>query len=466
MSHGSPGFFGPSGGGGGSGPSTFDTLSGAYDTGTSASDQTLSMSLAKGPLTLISSSLAAGTEPVLILKNDTPATALAPVQTSPAIELMGQGWSGVVSTANIGTIHVIRDANSVFDSKFVFTNAYSGVLSPSSAVRIGSAYGYPYVGRDDAITGIQMAVAAQLTLFVNTQRIDFTPTEFYPIDDTILLGRVSNRWQYGYFSRTVDVRRDNLSQSISAAIILHNDEPATATETTQVSPAITLTGAGWETTGNSSQLASWTINTMPVNGVSLKSELRFIESINGTPSTMQMRLTPSGNGSGFSLFDSSGNSGINVWNLGSEIRGAGHSLYLTNGDAFYPNSNNVLNFGAVANRWRTVYASQYSTCVQVVNVTSETITASVAQGEMIRFMMSQSVSGGWCINDGKPGSIACLEFIQDAAGSKIISNHTASILLAGGVINLTATANKRDVLTLRWDSVENVWVEASRAMNV
>ena len=72
-----------------------------------------------------------------------------------------------------------------------------------------------------------------------------TQTNLPSVDDSWNFGSSTFRWQNGFFSQTVDVRRDALAATTLPGVNLHNDTAASAPVPVQVSPSLHLAGAGY-----------------------------------------------------------------------------------------------------------------------------------------------------------------------------------------------------------------------------
>ena len=98
-----------------------------------------------------------------------------------------------------------------------------------------------------------------------------------------------------------------------------------------------------------------------------------------------------------------------------------------------------------------------------------TISIDPTIGKLIRLTLSATAinAGGISISAGSKGDVIHLSVIQDTTARTLTqANFSSSFVFAGGTYTVTATANKRDILTFSWDSVANKWFEVSRAVNL
>lgn len=150
-----------------------------------------------------------------------------------------------------------------------------------------------------------------------------------------------------------------------------------------------------------------------------------------------------------------------------------HSLFLRNqnnnmvemdGVGLFSESDHGMELGNDTHRWKQVLADTHGGVVEVVGF-SPTPTFAATGGEIKQFTLTANVTS-WTLGTGKPAQIMTLEFIQDSTGGFTLSGTPANVLFAGGSITLTVTANKRDTVTLRYDSNASKWVEIGRALNL
>lgn len=98
---------------------------------------------------------------------------------------------------------------------------------------------------------------------------------------------------------------------------------------------------------------------------------------------------------------------------------------------------------------------------------SATPTFDIDNGNAQRIVLTANITG-WTVTDTNAigGDILVIDFIQDSNGNWTLASPPANVLLAGGSLTLTTTANKRDVLFLQWDATSAKWVELARAVNI
>lgn len=150
----------------------------------------------------------------------------------------------------------------------------------------------------------------------------------------------------------------------------------------------------------------------------------------------------------------------------SYIYDTGSAVMQLDGTSVRPNADLTgPTVGDSTHRWLESWARRYAGVEQTI-AAAASITLDPASGETIRVTLSATAVTTINAGTGKPGEHMTVEIIQDATGSRSISGWSASYLLAGGSYTVTATANKRDVLTFAWDNTDSKWVEQSRSMNL
>lgn len=178
------------------------------------------------------------------------------------------------------------------------------------------------------------------------------------------------------------------------------------------------------------------------------------------------------NGSPMVQFETSsylgGETSMQVYYTGSPVGGftwfnAGAFTTIGNID-WRPHADDLSNLGTSSFRWATVQSFQYAGVNQTI-AAAASITINAALGESARVTLGATAITGITVSAGQPGEIMTIEIVQDATGSRAISGWPATVKFAGGAYTVTATANKRDTLTFRYDSVDSNWYEMSRAMN-
>lgn len=150
--------------------------------------------------------------------------------------------------------------------------------------------------------------------------------------------------------------------------------------------------------------------------------------------------------------------------------GAGYEF-----DAAVPAAGDPTAPGAV---WERLYRFRSSTskwrCVATWGVNRAAVAAQTGvSGGAVVFSSSLPVHSaaltgnvtGWSIS-GTPVSGQEIEitWIQDATGSRTLAGGPGTVKHAGAALTLTTTANRRDVVTYRYDGTN--WIEKSRSMNV
>jgi hypothetical protein len=242
----------------------------------------------------------------------------------------------------------------------------------------------------------------------------------------------------------------------------------------QFSPMVELTGQGWQTNTSGSQTVKWGLQTRPVQGAANPTgDLVFWQSINGGAYSETLSITGASSsprikstGTDIALLVS-GDYGFavaaglpQVW-----IAGAGYWQFYTS--YFIPVSDFGGSVGLSNFRVTEVWSRRYAGVEQTI-AAAATITLNPASGETIRITLSATAITTINGSAGYPGEVMRVEVIQDGTGSRSISGWstgTNGFKLAGGAYTVTATANKRDVLTFLWDNTDAKWVEQSRSMN-
>lgn len=145
--------------------------------------------------------------------------------------------------------------------------------------------------------------------------------------------------------------------------------------------------------------------------------------------------------------------GLNRWQMDSTA-------------AWAPVADNSYDIGiAATNRVRSIYYMRTGIPVQTVAAATST-TINPASGDHVRVTLSATAITTMTISAGQDGEIMTVQVIEDATGTRTIPTTWTNVQFAGGSYTATTTANKRDVLTFRYDSTAAKWMEQSRAMNV
>jgi hypothetical protein len=147
------------------------------------------------------------------------------------------------------------------------------------------------------------------------------------------------------------------------------------------------------------------------------------------------------------------------------LRAAGSALVKVGGAAMVPMSDLACTLGGSSARWTELWARRYAGVEQTIAAASS-ITVNPASGEYVRITLGATAITTVNAGSGYAGEIMTTAIIQDGTGSRSISGWSASFVFAGGSYTPTATANKRDLLTWRWDATASKWYEQSRAMNL
>jgi hypothetical protein len=145
--------------------------------------------------------------------------------------------------------------------------------------------------------------------------------------------------------------------------------------------------------------------------------------------------------------------GLNRWQMDSTA-------------AWSPVADNSYDIGiAATNRVRSIYYMRTGIPVQTVAAATST-TINPASGDHVRLTLSATAITTMTISAGQDGELLTVQVIEDATGTRTIPTTWTNVQFAGGTYTATTTANKRDVLTFRYDSTAAKWMEQSRAMNV
>ena len=129
-----------------------------------------------------------------------------------------------------------------------------------------------------------------------------------------------------------------------------------------------------------------------------------------------------------------------------------------------PGANLSMSLGDSGRRYQESWAAQRATVEKVVTF-SATPTFTPSDGDYQQITMTGNITS-WAVVDGLAGEVMTLEFIQDATGTRTLSAPPANVLLTAGVLVLTVTANKRDTVTLRYNTANDTWNEIGRALNL
>jgi hypothetical protein len=144
--------------------------------------------------------------------------------------------------------------------------------------------------------------------------------------------------------------------------------------------------------------------------------------------------------------------GLNRWQMDSTA-------------AWAPVADNSYDIGiAATNRVRSIYYMRSGIPVQTV-AAATTTTINPASGDHVRVTLSATAITTMIISAGQDGEMMTVQVVQDATGSRTIPTTWTNVTFAGGTYTATATANKVDTLTFRYDSTSSKWREQSRAMN-
>lgn len=165
-------------------------------------------------------------------------------------------------------------------------------------------------------------------------------------------------------------------------------------------------------------------------------------------------LNSTGGGTNYLEFNVGGNVGYFVWSS------TGLSFFNNTG-VWSPATNNTQIWGSSSSKIKQLWGYQYCGVVQTVAVTTAALTIDPTAGETVRLTMTGSPATV-AFNAGQPGQVLRVEWIQDATGGRNLpssANVTGAKLTSYG---LTTTANTRTIITLIWDSVDNLWYEIAR----
>jgi hypothetical protein len=165
----------------------------------------------------------------------------------------------------------------------------------------------------------------------------------------------------------------------------------------------------------------------------------------------------------FDVFDNA-SSGLRIHSgVDTELMSAGVAV-LTCTQASCIGSGSNTN-GTSGTPWPETYSKRYSSPMQTV-AAAASLTIGPINGNGIRITLSATAITSLTVNSGLPNEQLRIEVIQDATGSRTIPTTWTNVSFAGGTYTATATASKRDIITLFYDSVAARWYEASRAMNL
>lgn len=271
----------------------------------------------------------------------------------------------------------------------------------------------------------------------------------------------------------VDSSAMGTATTFTSHLTMENTTAATSGSTKQDSPALALQGRAW--VSGASIEDGWAIKNDVLNAGGVYSSLGFYRNssggtygevlrINGVPSQGCMT-----GGTGYSSGGICFNPGV-LWLFNSltDITGT-TPQFIMSGTALYPYSTGGMNIGTSTNLVGTAWANRYAGKEQTIAAAS-TLTLDPASGESMRLTLGATAVGaaGIAAGTGYPGEVIRVEIIQDATGSRVLTQaaFSTSWVFAGGAYTVTATANKRDVLTFVWDAVASKFYEVSRATNL
>jgi hypothetical protein len=167
----------------------------------------------------------------------------------------------------------------------------------------------------------------------------------------------------------------------------------------------------------------------------------------------------------YALALSSGTSDLTVnANATINLQTGGSTRFTVSGNTLFPNAGNTQFIGSSIAKMAQVWSYQFCGTLQTVAAASST-TIDPTSGETARVTLSATAITTLTINAGQAGQVLTVEVVQDGTGGRAIPTTWTNVLFAGGSYTATATASKRDAITLRYDSTDAKWVELSRAMN-
>lgn len=129
------------------------------------------------------------------------------------------------------------------------------------------------------------------------------------------------------------------------------------------------------------------------------------------------------------------------------------------------NNDGTINIGSDANKLAVLYSRNIAGETQTIAAASS-LTLDPSLGEQIRITLSTTSIASLAINAGVDAQKITIHIIQDGGGSRIIPSTWANVIFAGGTYTATATSDKRDVLTLIYNTDDNNWYEICRSMSL
>lgn len=312
-------------------------------------------------------------------------------------------------------------SNNVEKAFFTMYNAGNGIL-------LAAAGGNEYMSIDGPVTGFQWVVGGSSSMFLDASSL--RPA----LDLSLPFGDSTHRWN-GVFTNSVNggsVAANGTGLTITTNVATAAGSTGLIINNTTAFPASGGTFFDLQNAGTSVFKIFMDSFTAP----------RFLNTT----------------GTGYSL------SGTTGYLMGSNV----YSV-LWNSTVLQSYTDFSTALGTNTSRWTSTWSRQYNGVEQTV-AGAATFTLDPASGESIRVTLNATVinAAGIAAGTGNPGEVMRTEFIQDGTGGRTLTqaNFSTAWVFAGAAYTVTATANKRDILTWMWDTVAAKWYEIGRIVNL
>lgn len=123
---------------------------------------------------------------------------------------------------------------------------------------------------------------------------------------------------------------------------------------------------------------------------------------------------------------------------------------------FYPNVSGNGGIGSSSFVPFAIYSQQYGSKAQTVPAATS-VTINPQNGELVRVTLSATAITTMTVSAGISGQVLKVEVIEDATGTRTIPTTWTNVVFPGGTYTRTATASKRDLITLVYDDVDSKW---------
>jgi hypothetical protein len=360
--------------------------------------------------------------------DNTTAALVGAAQYSPGFALYGRSWETAGGTSQVsGWLMQSQGVNdTAARSDLAFHHNSNGTLTKIFSAVAPSSLFYELKGatslmayRNSAGTGV-VASTAVCYLYSNGTPMAFVNGAAFTsnVADTISLGSPGQEWKAAW----IGVRSLGTAQTVGLTV---NNTTASTVSVTQYSPVSMLLGTSWETTGGTSQVSGWGLQSQGVNAATATSNLAFYHNSNGALSQLAV-LKPS-TATGFLLQSQT---------TGQNVEIGGNGLFLRWGSCVISGASAWAYSGAVADG------------AAAVNHAFGTIAVMATAGASVaRFQSSVNTGtyvGAYSGDASQAGCIA-VDMLADTSGitaGKVVvwSGNTGKAQDAGGTANLTTIA--------------------------